>query len=212
MTPARVGERAPDVSEGYQSLTPPLPTRDLFRLLSATVVPRPIAWTSTVDAEGVRNLAPFSYFTVVSTDPPMLGINIEDRPDGSPKDTLRNIEASAEFVVNTVDDEDARLAQLTADDDLGGGDIFTRYGIEALGSSKVRPPRVAGAAVSMECRLESISRPGGDNLVIGRVVAFHVARRVLNPAGDIDIPALHAAARVGARFASLTRYRSVRDD
>lgn len=212
MTRVEAGQRGLDVCSDYESLAQPLPTDDLFRLLSATVVPRPIAWTSTVDAEGVRNLAPFSFFTVVSTDPPMLALNIEDRPDGSKKDTLRNIEASAEFVVNTVDDEHAALAQLTADDDLGGGDIFTRYDIEALPSSLVRPSRVAGAAVSMECRLESISRPGGDNLVIGRVVAFHVARRVLDPAGDIDIPALHAAARVGARFASLTRYRSVRED
>lgn len=175
---------------------------DVFDLLSAAVVPRPIAWTSTVGEDGVLNLAPFSFFTVVSAEPPMLSLTLEAAPDGRPKDTLRNVRATGQLVVNLVSDDLAEQMSRTSPDYTAEVDEFQVGGVTPAPSARVRPPRVAEARISMECVLHTVLTPGSDALVIAEVVAFHVARELLDPdSGRVDLGGLHPLGRIGARFA-----------
>ncbi|HET9381793.1 MAG TPA: flavin reductase family protein [Streptomyces sp.] len=178
-----------------------LPREDIFDLLSASVVPRPIAWTSTVGDDGVLNLAPFSFFTVVSAEPPMLSLTLEAAPDGRPKDTLRNIRSTGQLVVNLVSDDLAEQMSRTSPDYAAEVDEFQVGGVTPAPSVTVRPPRVAEARISMECVLHTVLTPGSDALVISEVVAFHVARELLPPGGGhIDLGRLRPLGRIGARF------------
>lgn len=178
-----------------------LPRDDVFDLLSASVVPRPIAWTSTVGEDGVPNLAPFSFFTVVSAEPPMLSLTLEAAPDGRPKDTLSNVRANGQLVVNLVSDDLAAQMSRTSPDYAAEVDEFEVAGVTPAPSARVRPPRVAEARISMECVLHTVLTPGSDALVIAEVVAFHVARELFDPgSGHIDLGRLRPLGRIGARF------------
>src|SRR5213082_3366528 len=130
----------------------------MYKLLISSVVPRPIAWVSSVDAAGVRNLAPFSYFMAITDDPPTIAFSSSFRGAGTDgkKDTLRNVEATREFVVNVVDDALAEPMNLTSGDYPPEVDEFAVTGLTAAASAKVKPPRVADAPISMECRLVRI--------------------------------------------------------
>ncbi|WP_084959549.1 flavin reductase family protein [Thermoactinospora rubra] len=180
-----------------------LPRERIFDLLIGSVVPRPIAWTSTVGPDGIRNLAPFSFFTVVSTVPPMVCLVIEARAGGAVKDTLRNIEATGEFVINTVSTWHAGPMYASGRAYAPEVDEFAACGVTPAPSSRVRPPRVAEAKISMECVLRMALRPGGDTMVIGEVVAFHVDPGVVDPDGRIDIGRLSPLGRVDSRFVHL---------
>lgn len=177
-----------------------LTPEQLFQLLTGSVVPRPIAWTSTVSAEGVLNLAPFSLFTVVSTVPPMLSLTIEAAGGGGPKDTLRNIEETGEFVVNSVSADVADQMYESSLEHAPQVSEFREAGVTPAPSTTVRPPRVAESKISIECALHQVLRPGSDALVIGTVVAFHVAHGLLSGAGHIDLHRLRPLGRVAARF------------
>lgn len=177
-----------------------LPPEQLFRLLTGSVVPRPIAWTSTVSTEGVLNLAPFSFFTVVSTVPPMLALTVEAAAGGGPKDTLRNIEQTREFVVNSVSAEVADQMYESSLDHAPQVSEFREAGVTPVPSTTVRPPRVAESKISMECALHGVLRPGSDALVIGTVVAFHVADGLLSASGHVDLHRLRPLGRVASRF------------
>ncbi|MFD7551991.1 flavin reductase family protein [Streptomyces sp. NPDC059578] len=192
MTPGGTSTRTVDPAE--------LDRQGVFRLLTAIVVPRPIAWTSTVSDGGTRNLAPFSFFTVVSTEPPMLALTIEAAPGGGVKDTLRNLRTTGEFVVNTVSVDQARQLDLTGVDHAQEVDEFALAGVTPLASTRVRPPRVAEAGISVECVLHSLLTPGSDTLVIGEVVAFHIADELLTATGRIDVARLRPLGRVASRF------------
>lgn len=174
-----------------------------FGLLKASVVPRPIAWTSTVGTDGVNNLAPFSFFTVVSSDPPMVLLSLEFLDGGLPKDSAANIEATGEFVVNIAPSAYARAVDLTSQPFDAHVDEFTLAGLTPVPSLHVRPARVAEAPISLECRLHTTLQPGSDRLVIGEVVAFHVARRVLGDDGRIDVARLDPLGRTAADFARI---------
>ncbi|MFD1932281.1 flavin reductase family protein [Nonomuraea mangrovi] len=177
-----------------------VPQERIFELLIAAVVPRPIAWTSTVGLDGVRNLAPFSFYTVVSSRPPMLCLSIEAAGDGTAKDTLRNIETTGEFVVNTVSADAADLMYGTSLEHAADVDEFEACGVTPAPSARVRPPSVGESKISMECVLHTTLRPGSDTLVIGEVVAFHLAPGVLSCDGRVDIDGLHPLGRVDSRF------------
>lgn len=175
-----------------------LAPRALHELLTGTVVPRPIALVSTVSAEGVGNLAPFSFFNGVSSRPPLISLSIARRRDGE-KDTMRNVRATKEFVVNVVDRAILGAAVTTSGDHPAAVDEFTVSGLTPLASDKVAPPRVAESPVHLECVLVDLfDQPGGApvSLVIGRVLRFHVARRVWRD-GAVDPEALDPAARLG---------------
>jgi flavin reductase (DIM6/NTAB) family NADH-FMN oxidoreductase RutF len=175
-----------------------------FGLLKASVVPRPIAWTSTVSADGVNNLAPFSFFTVVSSEPPMVLLSLEYLDGGVLKDSAANIEATGEFVVNIAPSAQATAVDLTSESFDADVDEFALAGLTAVASRRVRPCRVAEAPISLECRLHSTFQPGTDRLVVGEVLAFHVARRVLGQDGRIDVALVDPLGRIAAQFARIS--------
>jgi flavin reductase (DIM6/NTAB) family NADH-FMN oxidoreductase RutF len=175
---------------------------DIYRLMIGMIVPRPIAFVSTVDAAGIRNLAPFSYFTACSTNPPVVCFCSAVRSGPRPqKDTLSNIEATGEFVVNIVSEEFAEQMNMTAAEAAPDVDEFELAGLTPLPSELVRPARVGESKIHMECRLREIIRvsekPGGGNLVLGEVLRFHVREDILLDTYKIDPEKLDAIGRMG---------------
>jgi flavin reductase (DIM6/NTAB) family NADH-FMN oxidoreductase RutF len=161
-----------------QSMPPPA----VYKLLIGCIVPRPIAWVSTVGADGVNNLAPFSFFMGVCNDPPMLAFSVGPRAGGSEagaagqKDTVRNLEATGDFVVNVVDDALAEQMNRTSGEYPPDLDEFVLAGLTAAPSAAVRAPRVREAPISMECRVAQILRVGRGphSLVLGEILHFYI--------------------------------------
>jgi len=175
--------------------------RDIYKLMVGVIVPRPIAFVSTISADGVRNLAPFSFFTGISANPPVICFSPMVRgTDGSRKDTLRNVEAVKEFVVNVVSEEFAEKMNVCSVEFPADVDEFEMSGLTPVASDLVKPPRVAESHISMECRLVEIvevsSKPLGGSLVIGEVVRFHVDDALIDNY-KIDPDKLHAIGRMG---------------
>ena len=176
-------------------------TQDVNRILIGAVVPRPIALVSSVSGEGVRNLAPFSFFNAVCTDPPVVCFATARPAAGKQKkDTLANIEAVGEFVVNIVSEEFAEQMNLTAGDYPASVDEFAISGLTAIESTLVKPPRVRQSHVSFECRLTHnvviSDKPQGSNLIVGEVVCIHVDDSILED-GRINPDRLRAIGRMG---------------
>ena len=170
------------------------------KLVKGIVVPRPIAWISSVNQSGNQNLAPFSFFTVVSIYPPMLGITIGKHPD-RPKDTLANIEATGEFVVNIAN---VKLAAQMHKSGTGfPADIneISETGLTAVDSELVKAPRIAEAPVSMEMKLHKVFPTGSHNFVTGEIVAFHINDEVYETGDYINAKALDPVARMAADYA-----------
>jgi flavin reductase (DIM6/NTAB) family NADH-FMN oxidoreductase RutF len=174
--------------------------RDIAKLLVGVVVPRPIAFVSTLSAEGVLNLAPFSYFTVASSNPPVICFTPIIRRDGSKKDTLVNIEATGEFVVNVVSEEIAAQMNVCSGEYAPEVDEFSVSGLTPVASDLVKPPRVKESHVNMECRLVQIvqvgTTAGGGSLVLGEVVRFHVDGGIVTHEA-IDPDKLRPVGRMG---------------
>jgi flavin reductase (DIM6/NTAB) family NADH-FMN oxidoreductase RutF len=147
-------------------LTGPL-RDDAYMILAGLVTPRPIALTTTMDPEGRVNAAPFSFFNVLGDSPPIVGICPGDRSPGIPKDTARNIRLTHEFVVNLVDEAMAVKMNLCAASLPPGQDELIHAGLTAIASTVVRPPRIAEAPASLECRSHSIIEIGDNRLIIG---------------------------------------------
>ena len=174
---------------------------DIYKLMIGMIVPRPIAFVSTVDAAGVRNLAPFSYFTACGSNPPVVCFSTSVRSGPRPyKDTLENVEATAEFVVNIVSEEFAAQRNLCSAEVAPEVDEFELSGLTPIASDLVKPPRVAESKAQMECRLHQIvpvsDRPGGGILVLGEVLRFHVLESLLD-GYKIDPDKLNAIGRMG---------------
>ncbi len=180
-----------------------VPPGDFYRFMISVVVPRPIAFVSTVSPDGQPNVAPFSYFNAITNQPPLLGISI-NRRKGSPKDTLRNIEQTGEFVVNTVDEPlGAQMVQTSGDwpEDV---DEFALTGLTPVSSDLIKPPRVGESPVSMECRLHRIIELGSAFFVVGEIVRAHVKDDVLTD-GRVDISKLRPLGRLGGDGYSVVR-------
>jgi flavin reductase (DIM6/NTAB) family NADH-FMN oxidoreductase RutF len=179
----------------------------VYKLLIGSVVPRPIAFVSSVSADGIFNLAPFSFFNVASANPPVLLVNVSRRagPDQR-KDTLRNIATTREFVVNIVSEEFAEKMNLCSGEYPPEIDEFEVSGLTPIPSDLVKPPRVAESHVNMECRLlytiEMSGFTGAGNLVLGEVIRFHVDDALVSNY-RIDADKLRAIGRMGG--ASYTR-------
>jgi flavin reductase (DIM6/NTAB) family NADH-FMN oxidoreductase RutF len=188
------------------------PAAEVYRLLTACVTPRPIAWVSTVSPAGVPNLAPFSFFNAIGANPPAVMFSPVNRPDGTPKDTLRNVRATGEFVVNIVSAAVAHPMNATsAELPYEQSEFAAAAGLTPAPSQRVRPPRVAEAHVHLECVLHQIV-PVGDgplsaNVVIGRVVLIHAHDGVLDAAGRIDPGKLDTIGRMGGSLYARTRDR-----
>lgn len=184
---------------------------DTYKLMIGMIVPRPIAFVSTVDAAGIRNLAPFSYFTGCSTNPPVVCFCAAVRSGPRPhKDTLENIRATGEFVVNIVSEDFAEQMNMTAAEVSPATDEFELSGLTPMASEVVRPPRVAESKIHLECRLREIlvvsEKPGGGSLVLGDVLRFHVQESLLN-GYKIDPDRLNAIGRMGGPTYTRTRDR-----
>jgi flavin reductase (DIM6/NTAB) family NADH-FMN oxidoreductase RutF len=152
-----------------------------YKLLSTLVTPRPIAWVTTVNETGLINAAPYSFFNVFGTKPPIVAFAPGNRSSGKPKDTAANIESTGEFVVNLVDEAIAEAMHLTSASEPSGVNELDVAGLETLASDKVRPPRIANAPVSMECTVHDSLIIGENRLVIGYVHVLHVRDGVLDP-------------------------------
>jgi len=170
----------------------------LYKLLIGCVVPRPIAWVSTVGEDGVNNLAPFSFFMGVCPDPPTIAFSAGPR-DGEKKDTIRNLEHTGDFVVNVVDDAHAEQMNATSGEYPPGVDEFALAGLTAAPGVRVRAPRVASAPISMECRVAQIQHVGHGphSLVLGEVVHLHLRDDVFDGStGRVDLRRLRPVGRL----------------
>lgn len=162
--------------------------RDAYRLMISCVAPRPIAFVTTLSRDGASNLAPFSFFNGVSSDPPVVSIAVATKRDGSKKDTWRNIEETGEYVINVVVPE-LMDAVITGARELPHGVSELELSGEAtLPSTRVKPPRLARSPVSLECALLRIVEVEETALILGRVLLYHVKDEVLRE-GRVD-PAL----------------------
>ncbi|MBU8541532.1 flavin reductase family protein [Falsiroseomonas tokyonensis] len=174
-----------------------------YRLVVGCVVPRPIAWITTVDASGRVNAAPFSSYNYVATSPPMLAINIATRAgtDGQVKDTARNILESREFVVNVATEATMEVMHRSAADYPPEVSEAEALGIALLPSRRVKPPRIAASPVQMECRLDqAITLGRGINtLYIGEIVAFHLSKAVFD-GSRVDATKMRPVARLGGPY------------
>jgi flavin reductase (DIM6/NTAB) family NADH-FMN oxidoreductase RutF len=173
-----------------------LSSTSVYKLLISSVVPRPIAWVSSVDGAGVRNLAPFSYFMAITDEPPTIAFSCSPRA-GDLKDTLRNVETTGAFVVNIVDDERAEQMNLSSGDYPPETDEFTVTGLTPAPSVVVKAPRVAEAPINMECTVVRILPVGKAHLVLGQVVQWHVRDDVYDAAtGRLDMHRLRPVGRL----------------
>lgn len=182
---------------------------EAYRWLASTVTPRPIAWVSTQSREGVSNLAPFSFFQVISDDPPSLMINVGTRDNGVLKDTLRNVLDTGELVVQLVSFEQAQAMNASAANLAHDVSEFERCAIASVPAQRIKPPRVAGAAVAFECRLLEAQpfpreRPNC-HLLFVEVLLAHIDDAVLNEQGRIDAQRLDLVGRLGGSQYSRTR-------
>jgi flavin reductase (DIM6/NTAB) family NADH-FMN oxidoreductase RutF len=190
--------------------------RQVYKLMTGIIVPRPVALISTVDSNGVANLAPFSFFTGVGSVPPTLLFcpTVRARGRGAEndlrKDTLRNVEQTGEFVVNAVSDEISVAANATAAEVAPEVDEFELSGLTPQASELVRPARVAESPAQMECKLLEViyvsREPGGGVIVLGEIVRFHV-RRDLVDNFRIDPEGLDAVGRMAGNTWARTRER-----
>jgi len=175
--------------------------RDIYKLMVGVIVPRPIAFVSTISLDGIRNLAPFSFFTGISANPPVICFCPMIRgADGARKDTLRNIEAVREFVVNVVSEEFAAQMNICSTEFPADVDEFEASGLTPIPSDLVKPPRVKESHINMECRLLQIvdvsAKPLGGSIVLGEVLRFHIDDTLFENF-KIDPDKLHPIGRMG---------------
>ncbi len=172
-----------------------MPSRERYKLAIGTVLPRPIAWVSSVDRAGRANLAPFSYFTVASGDPLTLLFSVGHKPDGSKKDTWRNVEETGHFVVNIVDERTAEAMNITATTFEHGVSEFEMAGLTPAPGVAVDVPRVAESPVSYECRLRQIVEVGANAVIFGEVCRIHIRDDVYD-GSYVDLQALRPIGRL----------------
>ncbi|WP_144637512.1 flavin reductase family protein [Bordetella genomosp. 13] len=175
-----------------------LSSADAFKLLASVVVPRPIAWVVSQSAQGELNAAPFSFFNVVSSDPPIIALGVGPR-GGQLKDTSRNILDTGEFVVNAVSAELAEAMNHTSLDYVAGVDELVRAGLCTAPSLKVAPPRIAQSPAALECRTWQVIEAAPQRvIVLARVVAMYLRDEALAPTGrfHVDTPSLHLLGRM----------------
>jgi flavin reductase (DIM6/NTAB) family NADH-FMN oxidoreductase RutF len=171
---------------------------EIYRFLISAVVPRPIAFVSTRDAAGALNLAPFSYFTAISSAPPLVGIAITDR-EGDPKDTLRNIRETGEWVINVVSESILPAMVRTAGEWPPGTSEFEVSGLTPAPSERVAAPYVRESPLQLECRLHREIPLGNSFFVVGEVVFARADDAVVRD-GRVDPTLLAAVGRLGGEL------------
>ena len=178
-----------------------LETKEMYKLLIGCIVPRPIAFVSTLDSQGRVNLAPFSFFNGVSSNPPCVAVSVSRKPTGEKKDTLINIEETKQFVVNSANDWLIEpLVHCGAAYPYGVSEL-TEVGLTALASIKVKPPRIKESTIHMECELYKLvaigeGGPGSSTLIIGKIILMHIYSQAYSN-GKILLEQLKPVARLG---------------
>ncbi len=189
---------------------PTLEWKTVYKLLIGSILPRPIGWISSLDDQGRRNLAPFSFFNAVCSNPPHLLFCPSIRgTDGGYKDTLHNVRATGEFVANIVTEALAEAMNLTSTELPPEVDEFELAGLTPVPAITVGAPRVAESPIHFECRVAQIidlgRELGGGSLVLGRVLHIHVADDVLYDSDKIDLEKLKPIGRLaGAGYCRVT--------
>jgi flavin reductase (DIM6/NTAB) family NADH-FMN oxidoreductase RutF len=186
-----------------------LEEKQVYKLLSGSVVPRPIAWVSTISASGDLNLAPFSFFSVASRNPPMLSISVGPgvgEREGTEKDTLVNIRGQKEFVINVVPTFLGNEMQKSAENLPSSINEFEAAGVTAIDSVVVRPKRVKEAPIQMECRLEQIIKLGSDHLIIGRMLRYHIDEEYYLGNYKINLERLQPLGRLAGNYSEMGDY------
>jgi flavin reductase (DIM6/NTAB) family NADH-FMN oxidoreductase RutF len=180
-----------------------LDAREVHELLVGCVAPRPIAFVSTIGEDGVYNVAPFSFFTLMSLRPAVVGFAIASRRGGAKKDTLVNIEFSGDFVINIVPESIAQAMNQAAGEYPSHVDEFKEAGLTPMESDLVRPPRVAESPIQFECRLMQVMEfgvlPRVRHFVIGEILRVHVQDDLMVD-GVIKSDRLKAIGRLGEDF------------
>jgi flavin reductase (DIM6/NTAB) family NADH-FMN oxidoreductase RutF len=188
----------------FEKLSP----RESYPWMTNAINPRPIAWVSTVSADGKTNLAPFSFFQGVCANPPTLLFTGANDRTGKKKDSVVNIEQVPEFIVNVVPYALRDVMNSTSAPLPHGESEFEKFGIASAPSLRVRPPRVAASPVSFECKLDRIVRIGDGplsaNVIFGTIVCAHVDEAVLGDDGQIDPQRLDTIGRMGGDYYTRT--------
>ncbi|WP_457639713.1 flavin reductase family protein [Persephonella sp.] len=174
-----------------------LDPKQVYKLMTSVIVPRPIAWISTVSRDGVYNIAPFSYFAGISSEPPLLIVSVGRKSPEEKKDTWKNIEETGEFVVNMVTKElmeKMNITSLPFDADV---DEFQEAELTPVPSTAVKPPRIKESPVNIECRRYEIIQIGKMGLILGEILKVHVKDDILNEKGYVDTKKLEIIGRLG---------------
>lgn len=173
-----------------------------YKLLIGSILPRAIAWVSTLSTDGVANLAPISFFTAVGRKPPMISISMQPRSDGvTLKDTFVNIRDTGEFVVNIANLALADAMHRSAYEFPSDVDEFDALGLEKADSLTVRPPRVKAAPIALECKLDRVIEISDyDHVIFGEVLRFQIRDDLYLERGRIDTAALQAVGRLAAEY------------
>ncbi len=184
---------------------------EIYSLMIRAIAPRPIAWVSTRSPNGLDNLAPFSYFNGVCSSPAALSISPVNRGDGTKKDTVRNIEATRQFVVNIVPFSLAEKMHQTSADYPPDESEFLDAGVTPIDSFKVGPPRVLESPIQFECELLQMipigEGPFAANLIVGKILLMHINDSILDAGSKIDPELLDAIGRMGGLEYARTRDR-----
>jgi flavin reductase (DIM6/NTAB) family NADH-FMN oxidoreductase RutF len=180
-----------------------LPHQSIYKILTGSILPRPIGWISSIDIDGRPNLAPFSFFNVVCSNPPtVLFCPLVRGTDGKPKDTLNNVRATNEFVVNIVTEELINAMNATSIEGPPDLNEFEFAGLTLTPSVTVKPPRVKESPIHFECKVKQIidinDAPGGGSIVIGTIIHIHVEERVMFGTDKINLMALRPIGRLMA--------------
>ena len=190
-----------------------MPAREVYGWMTSAIAPRPIAWVSTISADGRTNLAPFSFFQGICANPPTLMFTGANDRTGKKKDSIVNVEQVPEFVVNVVPYALAGPMNASAATLPYGESEFAAFNVATTPSTRVRPPRVAAAPVAFECTLHQIvdvgEGPLAAHVVFGRIHLVHVSDAVLGADGRIDAAKLDLIGRLSGDWYCRTTERFV---
>jgi len=180
--------------------------KSIYTLLTGAVIPRPIGWISSISADGIPNLAPFSFFNAVGDDPPHIMFSTS-RGGNSNKDTLNNVLHNKQFVVNMVTEELTERMNMTAHPIPAYESEFEHAGLTPIASEKVKPPRVKESPITLECELVhhynlEDHKNGGATIMIGRIVMFHIDEDVLLDDFKINMETYKPVSRLAGAYYS----------
>lgn len=184
--------------------------KSVYKIMTGSILPRPIGWISSIDSSGRPNLAPFSFFNAVCSNPPTVLFCSSIRgSDGKTKDTLNNVRATNEFVVNIVTEELLQAMNASSIEAPPDFDEFNYAGLSLAPSVMIKPPRVKESPIHYECRVKQIidisDQPGGASIVIGSILHIHVDDGVMFGENKIDLTALKPIGRLmGSGYCRVT--------